>query len=106
MRRRWPSWRLRGTVNTRAQIESELSRVQRAVELAKKARRRAEFEHGAAQEVLAAAGEACKKTEEENDHLADEKLALVIKFGALKDEFTAFREKVAADKEVMEANLT
>ena len=95
-----------GAVNTRAQIESELSRVQRALELAKEARQRAEFEHGAAQEALAAAGEACKKTEEENDHLADEKLALVIKFGALKDEFTAFREKAAADREVMEANLT
>ena len=33
-----------GAVNTRAQVESELSRVQHALALAEKARRRAEFE--------------------------------------------------------------
>ena len=67
-----------GAVNTRAQIELELALVQSALALAEEARRRAEFEHGAAQEALATAGEACKKAEEENDHLVDEKLALVI----------------------------
>ena len=36
-----------GAVNTRAQIELELARVQRALALAEEARRRAEFEHGA-----------------------------------------------------------
>ena len=69
------------------------------------ARRRAEFEHGAAQEALATAKEACKKAEEENGHLADEKLALVIELGALKDDFAAFRKKVAADRESMEAKF-
>ena len=49
-----------------------------------------EHEHGSTQEALAAAGEACKKAEEENDHLADEKLALVIELGALKDKYAAF----------------
>ena len=58
--------------------------------LAEEARRREEFEHGAAQEALAIAGEACKKAEEENSHLADEKLALVIELGALKDDFATF----------------
>ena len=66
-------------------------------------RRRAEFEHGAAQEALATAREACKKAEKENDHLADEKLALVIELGALKDDFVAFRDKAAVDREAMEA---
>ena len=94
-----------GAVNTRAQIESELARVQSALALAEEARRRAEFEHGAAQEALATAGEACKKAEEENGHLADEKLALVIELGTLKDDFVAFRDKAAADKEAMEAEF-
>ena len=49
-----------------------------------------EFEHGVTQEALVVAGEACKKSEEENGHLAYEKLALVIELGALKDDFAAF----------------
>ena len=71
--------------------------------LAEEARRRAELERGAAQEESAVVGEACKKAEEEKNHLADEKLALVIELGALKNDFTAFREKAAADREMMEA---
>ena len=54
---------------------------------------------------MAAAGEACKKVEEENGRLVDEKLALVIELGAVKDEFSAFREKAAADRETMEAKF-
>ena len=64
-----------------------------------------EFEHGAAREALAAAREACKKAEEENDRLADEKLALVIELGAIKDDFASFQEKVTADRETMEAEF-
>ena len=94
-----------GAVNARAQIESELARVQRALVLVEEARRRVEFEHGAAREALATVGEACKKAEEENGRLADEKLALVIELGAVKDEFAAFREKAAADRETMEAEF-
>ena len=91
-----------GAVNTRAQIESELARVQRALALTEEARRRAELKRGAAQEASAAAREACKKAEEENNHLADEKLSLVIEFGALKDDFVAFWEKAAADREAID----
>ena len=83
-----------GALSTRAQVESELARVQRALRLAEEARRKAEFDHGAAQEALAATGEACKKVEEENSHLVEEKLALVIELGAVKDDFDAFREKL------------
>ena len=92
-----------GAVNTLAQIESELARVQGALVLTEEDRRRAEFEHGSAQEALAITGEDFKKVEEENDHLADEKLALVIELGALKDDFAAFRDKAVADREAMEA---
>ena len=88
-----------------AQVDSELARVQRALVLAEEARRKAEFDHEAAQEALAATGEACKKVEEENSHLAEEKLALVIELGAVKYDFTAFREKAAADREMMEAEF-
>ena len=56
-------------------------------------------------EALAIAGEACKKAEEENSRLADERLALVMELGTMKDEFDAFREKAAADKETMEAEF-
>ena len=73
----------KGAVNTRAQIESELSRVQRAEEDFW----RAELERGATQEALAA------------------ELALIIELGALKDDFAAFREKAAADREAMEAEF-
>ena len=94
-----------GAVNTRAQIESELARVQCALALAEEARQRAELKRGAAQEASATTGEACKKVEEENSHLAYEKLALVIELGPLKDDFAAFREKAAADREIIEAEF-
>ena len=87
-----------GAVNTRAQIESELPRVQSALVLAEEARWRAEFEHEAAQEAL-------KKAEEENDLLADEKVALIIELGVLKDNFAAFRDKAAVDREAIEAEF-
>ena len=94
-----------GAVNTIEQIESELARVQGALVLAEEARQRAESEHGAAWEALALAGEACKKAEEENGRLADERLALVIELGTVKDEFAAFWEKSVADRETMEAEF-
>ena len=94
-----------GVVNIRAQIESELARVQRGLVLAEEARRSSEFEHGAAREVLAIMGVACKKTKEESGRMIEEKFALVIELGAVNNEFSAFRDKVAADKETMEAEF-
>ena len=94
-----------GAVNTRAQIESELSRVQRALALAEDARQRAESEHGATREELALAREACRKAKEENDRLADERLALVMELRTMKDDFVTFREKAVADKETIEAEF-
>ena len=54
---------------------------------------------------MAVAGEACEKAEEENGRLADERLALVMELGTMKDEFVAFQEKVAADRETTEAEF-
>ena len=95
----------KGAVSTRAQIESELTRVQRALALAEEACQRAKSEHGATREALAQEGEACKKAEEESGRLINERLSLVMELGAVKDEFAAFREKAAADRETMEAEF-
>ena len=35
----------------------------------------------------------------------DERLALVMELGAIKDEFAAFREKASSEREVMEAEF-
>ena len=54
---------------------------------------------------MALAGEACRKAEEESGRLTDERLALIMELGTIKDEFAAFREKAAADRETMEAEF-
>ena len=54
---------------------------------------------------MALAGEACRKAEEESGRLTDERLALIIELGTIKDEFAAFREKAAVDRETMEAKF-
>ena len=54
---------------------------------------------------MTVAREACRKAEEENSQLADERLALVMELGTIKDDFTAFREKVVAIRETMEAEF-
>ena len=92
-------------INAQAQIVSLLARVQRALADAENARQRVESEHGVAQEALALVGEACRKAEEENGHLTDERLALIMELGTIKDDFAAFREKVVADRETMEAKF-
>ena len=56
-------------------------------------------------EALALAGEACRKAKEESGRLTDERLALIMELGTIKDDFTAFREKAAADRETMEAEF-
>ena len=50
-------------------------------------------------------GEACRKAEEENGRLADERLALVMELGTIKDDFATLREKAVADRETMEAEF-
>ena len=90
-----------GAVNTRAHIEFELARVQHALAIEENALRRAESEHGVAQETLALAGEAYRKVEEENSRLTDERPSLVMELETLKDDFAAYREKAVANKETM-----
>ena len=96
---------IEGAVNTRAQMESELTQVQRALAVAESSRLKAESEREDAQKALSLAGETCTKTEEENNRLTDERLSLILELGTIKDDFAALREKVVADREVMEAEF-
>ena len=98
-------FQIEGAVNTRAQVEFELARVQHALAVAENARLREESKRVVAQEALVAAGEACRKAEEENNRLTDERLALVMELRTIKDDFAAFREKAVADRETMEAEF-
>ena len=91
--------KIEGPVNTRAQIESELTRVQRALAVAEGARLKAESKREAAQKALSLAGEACTKAEEENSHLTNERLSLILELRTINDDFTALREKAIADRE-------
>ena len=75
---------IEGAVNTRAQVEYELIRIQRVVAVAEGARMKAESEREAAQKALSLAREACTKAEEENNHLMDERLSLILGTGNLK----------------------
>ena len=96
---------IEGAVNTRAQVESELTRVQRAIAVAEGARMKAGSKHEAAQKALSLAREACTKAKEENSRLTDEWLPLILELGTLKDDFAALQEKVVADREAMEAEF-
>ena len=51
------------------------------------------------------AGEPYRKAEEENNRLTDERLALVMELGTIKDDFAAFQEKAFANRETMEAEF-
>ena len=54
---------------------------------------------------MAVAGEACRKVEEKSGRLTDERFASIMELGTIKDEFAAFREKAATDRETMEAEF-
>ena len=55
--------------------------------------------------MLDLAGEAFRKAEEESGRLTDEILSLIMEVETIKDEFAAFREKAATDKEAMKAEF-
>ena len=96
---------IEGAVNIQAQMESELTRVQRALAVAESSRLKAESEREAAQKALSLAGEACTKAKEENSHLTNERLSLILELGTIKDDFTALREKAVTDREAMEVEF-
>ena len=52
-----------------------------------------------------AAKEACRRVEDENGHLTDERLSLLVELGATKDDLAAFREKRFTERSVIEAEF-
>ena len=88
--------------SARAQMESELTHVQRAFTTSKGARVKVKYELDSVQQALAAVKEACRKAEEEICRLTDERLSLVMELGVGKEELAAFQAKVAANRKAME----
>ena len=84
---------IEGAVNTQAQVEFELARVQRALVVTENASLRAESKRGVAQEAMAMAGEACRKAEVENNSLKDERLALVMELGTIRMTSSPYRRR-------------
>ena len=73
--------------STRAQVELELSRAQSALTILEGGRLKAESELGSVQQPLVASKEACRRVEEENGRLTDERLSLLVELGTTKDDF-------------------
>ena len=76
-------------------MESELARVQHSLVALKDARRKVEFELDGVQQALAAFGEAWWKAKEEASRLTDERVSLLLKLGASKDELSTFWVEVS-----------
>ena len=95
----------KATGNARAQVESKLSQVKCALTIADGGRLKAESELDSARQALAAAKKTCRRAEEENSRLTDERLSLLMELGAIKEDFAAFRAKSSAEKLAMEAEF-
>ena len=90
------------TGSDRAQMESKLARVQRALTTSEGVRLKTKLELDFVRQTLAAAGEACRKAEEENCRLTDERLSLIMELGASKEELSDFQAKVTKEMKAME----
>ena len=78
------------TGSARAQMEYELTRVQRALTTSEGVRLKAKFELDSVQKALATTKETCRKAEEEICWLTHERLSLIMELGAGKEELVAF----------------
>ena len=90
------------TGSARAQMESELTRVQRDLTTSEGVRLKAESELDSVQQALATTREAFRKAEEEICRLTDKRLSLIMKLGAGKEELTAFQVKTTTERKAME----
>ena len=66
---------------------------------------KAKSELDSARQALATVMEACRKAEEENGHLTNEQLSLLMEIGATKEDFAAFQNKSSAEKWALEAEF-
>ena len=71
--------------STRAQVESELPRVQHALVASEDTRRKVESELDGVRQAFTASGEAWRKAEEEANRLTDERVSLLLELRASKD---------------------
>ena len=88
--------------NARAQVESELARVQHALVALEDAQQKGEFELTGVQHALAASEEARQKAEDEVSRLVDERVSLLLELRASKDELSAFRAKASKERKALE----
>ena len=95
----------RGSGTARAQVKLELSQVQSALTIIEGDRLKAESELGFVQQALVATKEACRRVEEENDRLTDERLSLLVELETTKDDFAAFQERKFAERSALEAEF-
>ena len=84
--------------SARAQVESELARVQHALATSEDARHKGESELTGVQHALATSEKAQRKAEDEVSRLADERVSLLLELGANKDELSAFRAEASKEK--------
>ena len=89
----------------RGQVELELSRVQSALTISEGGRLKAESELDSVQQALVATKEACRRAEEENGHLTDERLPLLMELGTTKDHFAAFQDRSFSERSALEAEF-
>ena len=87
------------------QVELELSWVQSALTTSEGSRLKSESELVSVQQALVAAKEACRRVEEENGRLTNERLSLLVELGATKDDFAAFREKSFTERSALETEF-
>ena len=71
-------------------MELELSWVQCALTTADGSRLKAESELDSSRQALTTAKEAYRRAEEENNHLRDKRLSLLMELGAIKEDFATF----------------
>ena len=91
--------------SARAQVELELSRVQSALNISEGSRLKAESELGSVQQASVATKEACRRVEEENCSLTDERLSLLMELRTTKDDFATFRERSFSERSALEAEF-
>ena len=85
----------------RAQVESELARVQHALADSEEAWKKGESALSGAQRALAASEEARRKAEDEASLLADERVSLLLELRASKDELPGVRAKASKEKKAL-----
>ena len=91
--------------SARVQVELELSRVQSALSISKGGRLKAESELGSVQQALVVAKEACRRVEEDNGRLTDQRLSLLVELGTTKDDFATFQERSFDERLALEAEF-